>query len=314
MTVRPARSARSGYLLALSSAAVWSLTSPGISYLIETHGIDPLVVAFWRDALVAAACLAAIGIAVGLGRRAAPQISGGDWRGFLLTGIFSIGIYHALFATSIALNGAALGIVLIYLYPAFVTLGAALFFKEPIGLRQLAALALALTGCVLLVRAYDPAVLRVSWQGILIGIGSALTHAGYVLFSQRAVERHSPWLTLGMTMLFGALTLLIISGMIAGPAQIVSLGSGWTPLLVLIGLSLGPTLFGYALFTFSLRHLPGRIISVIMVVEAPIATLLAVLLLGERLEALQVAGIAAILAAAVLTSWNSPAATPVPAE
>jgi DME family drug/metabolite transporter len=314
MTVRPARSARTGYLLAISSATVWSMTSPGISYLIETHGIDPLVVAFWRDALVAAACLAAIGLAVAFGRRPAAQIDGGDWRGFLLTGIFSIGIYHALFTTSIALNGAALGIVLIYLYPAFVTLGATVLFKEPIGSRQLIALALALAGCVLLVRAYDPAVLRVSWLGILVGIGSALTHAGYVLFSQRAVERHSPWLTLGTTMLFGAVTLLLISSVIAGPAQIISLGNGWTPLLVLIGLSLGPTLFGYALFTFSLRHLPGRIVSVIMVVEAPIATLLAVLLLGERLEALQVAGIAAILAAAVLTSFNNPTAQAVPAE
>lgn len=311
MTVR---TARTGYLLAISSAAVWSLTSPGISYLIDTHGIAPLVVAFWRDVLVAAACLSAIMIAIALGRRTRPQLSRSDWSGFTLTGIFSIGIYHALFASSIALNGAALGIVLIYLYPAFVTLGAALIFREPIRPLQIIALLLALAGCVLLVRAYDPAVLRVSWLGILVGVGSALTHAGYVLFSQRAVERHSPWLTLGMTMLFGALTLALVSSLLIGPAQLVSLGNGWTPILVLIGLSLGPTLFGYALFTFSLRHLPGRIISVVMVIEAPIATLFAVLLLGERLDSIQIAGIAAILCAAVLASLTAQTAPEVPAE
>ena len=61
----------------------------------------------------------------------------------------SIGVYHALFVLSVALNGAALAIVLIYLYPAFVTLGARLFFKERLRIVQLVALALAVTGSAL---------------------------------------------------------------------------------------------------------------------------------------------------------------------
>lgn len=293
-------SPRTGYLLAVLAALAWAATSPGLSYLLENYPISSLTLAFWRDLFIAVACMAGIGVAGAVSGRGLPRLSGAELRGFALTGAISIGIYHALFVTSVALNGAAMAIVLIYLFPAFVTLGARLIFKEAIGAAQLAALGLAMVGCGLLVRVYDPAVLRVSWLGVLVGLASAITHAGYVLFNQRAVARHSPWLSLALTMSFGSLALAILAAAAGGPASLMQVGPGLTPWLIILGLSLGPTLVGYALFTTCLRHLPGRIASLIMVIEAPIATLAAVLLLGERLEAAQVAGMALILAAAVL--------------
>lgn len=292
-------SARLGILLCVAAAVVWSGTAPGISYLLG-QGITPLALAFWRDAIIAVACLAGIG-AFSLARgRALPRLSGAELRGFALMGAISVGLYHALFVTSIALNGAALGIVLIYLYPTFVTLGARLIFKEAIGPAHVMALALALVGCGLLVRIYDPAVLRVSWLGITVGVLSAVTHAGYVLFNQRAVTTHSPWLSLALTMSFGALFLLGLTLVAEGPASLAQVGGGWPAWLALLALALGPTLLGYALFTISLRHIPGRIASLIVVIEAPITTLAAILLLGEWIDPAQAVGMALILIAAVL--------------
>jgi drug/metabolite transporter, DME family len=152
------------------------------------------------------------------------------------------------------------------------------------------------------VRAYDPAVLQVSWLGALVGLSTGMAHAGYVLFSQRSVESHSPWTSLAYTMLFGSLALLALwlvgapgsATATAAPSLIGSVG-GLTPWLVLLGLALGPTLGGYALFTTALRYIPGRIASLVVVVEAPISVLLAMLLLGERLEWAQILGIALIL-------------------
>ena len=86
---------------------------------------------------------------------------------------------------------AQFGIVLIYTFPSFVTIGAWLLFGERPTRAQVAALVVSLAGCVLLARAYDPAVLRVSWLGLLVGLSTGLTHAGYVLFSQRSVPRRS---------------------------------------------------------------------------------------------------------------------------
>ncbi|MFV9507878.1 MAG: DMT family transporter [Oscillochloridaceae bacterium umkhey_bin13] len=214
-------SPKRGYLLAIAAALTWSATSPGLAFLIERYQVGALTLAFWRDAFIAIACLAGIGLVALFRGTGLPRLSRTDLRNFAIMGMISIGIYHALFVTSVALNGAALAIVLIYLYPTFVTLGAWLIFKEAISTRQIIALVLAVIGCALLVRIYDPAVLRVSWLGVLVGIASAITHAGYVLFNQRAVTRHSPWFSLALTMSFGTLTLFGLAAISQGPASLL---------------------------------------------------------------------------------------------
>lgn len=294
------RSSKRGYLLAIAAALTWSATSPGLAFLIERYQVGALTLAFWRDALIAVACLIGVALAALLRGQGLPKLRPADLRGFALMGMISIGIYHALFVSSVALNGAALAIVLIYLYPTFVTLGAWLIFKETITTRQMIALGLAVVGSALLVRIYDPAVLRVSWVGVLVGIASAITHAGYVLFNQRVVTRHSPWLSLALTMSFGTLTLFVLAAISQGPASLLAVGPGIEPWLIILALALGPTMIGYALFTTSLRHIPGKLASLIVVIEAPIATTVAVLFLGEMIELAQIIGMILILTAAVL--------------
>lgn len=295
-------STRTGYLLSIGAAVVWAATSPGIKYLLD-HRVPALAIAFWRDALIALACMVAL-LAV---KPLLLRVSLRELRGLAIVGAISVGFYHALWVTSVALNGAAVAVVLIYTFPTFVTLGAWLLFGERIRWPQIAALALALAGCALLVRAYDPAVLQVSWLGMLVGLGTGLSHAGYVLYSQRSVETKSPWTSLTYTMLFGALALLALWVALGSagitpqrPAEIVSSVGGVAPWLGLLALALGPTLGGYALFTISLRYLPGRVASLVVIVEAPVSVLMAVALLGERLEWPQICGIALILVAATL--------------
>jgi drug/metabolite transporter, DME family len=97
-------------------------------------------------------------------------------------------------------------------------------------------------------------------------------------------------------MLFGALALLAMNLTLA-PQQMFAVGNTALPWLVLLALALGPTLGGYALFTAALRYVPGRVASLIAVVEAPASTLLAVLFLGERLDWPQLLGLGLILGA-----------------
>lgn len=293
--MRGAPAARTGYTLSLSAALIWATTSIGIKYLLDHYGVSTLSIAFWRDAFIALACLAGLFV---LNPRLL-RVAARDLRGFALTGMISIGLYHALYVLSIALNGVAIATVLIYTYPAFVTLGARVFFRERLRWSQVAALVLALLGCMLLVRAYDPAVLRVSWVGVLVGIGTGMTHAGYVLSSQRAVRTYSPWTSLTYMMLFGAITLLAMV-LVFSPWQSLIVGRTAAPWLVLLALGLGPTLGGYALFTASLRHIPSPIASLLAVIEAPASTLMAVLLFHERLLWPQVFGMALVLLAVVL--------------
>ena len=296
------RELRTGYTLTILAAFVWASTSPAIKYLLDTLHVPALAIAFWRDAFIAAAC----GLVLLVVRPSLLRVSRRDLRGLALVGAVSIGIYHALWVFSVALNGAAVAVVLIYTFPTFVTIGAWLLFGERIRWPQVAALALALFGCALLVRAYDPVVLQVSWLGTLVGLATGITHAGYVLYSQRSVESRSPWTSMTYTMLFGAIMLLILwyGSAAFGATEALGVGSvaravgdTATPWLALLVLALGPTLGGYALFTLALRHIPGRLASLAVMIEAPVSVLLAVIFLGERLEWPQMLGIVLILGA-----------------
>jgi len=113
---------------------------------------------------------------------------------------------------------------------------------------------------------------------------------------QRSVASRSPWTTLTYTMLFGTLTLLALV-LVSGPQQLVAVPAEPAPWLILALLAIGPTLGGYALFTAALRYIPGGTAGLITVLEAPVATLIAVALLGERLEWPQVVGMALVLGA-----------------
>lgn len=296
------RELRTGYLLTILAAIVWSATSPTIKYVLDTLHVPALALAFWRDAFMAILC----GLVLLAVRPAMLVVSRRELGNLALVGAISIGIYHALWVFSVALNGAAVAVVLIYTFPTFVTIGAWLLFGERIRWPQIAALALALLGCALLVRAYDPAVLQVSWLGTLVGLATGLTHAGYVLYSQRSVESRSPWTSMTYTMLFGSIMLLILwygsaafgATEAVGAASVVrAVGATATPWLALLVLALGPTLGGYALFTLALRYIPGRLASLAVMIEAPVSVLLAVIFLGERLEWPQLLGIALILGA-----------------
>jgi DME family drug/metabolite transporter len=294
-------SARPGYVLCIVAAFIWATTSPGLGYVLHTYHTPALTLAFWRDVFIALTLVAGLGVASavrGKGLRWL-RVERGALRGMALAGVAGIGLQHALLTPSILLNGAALAIVLVYTYPTFVTLGARVFFGEPIGARQLAALGLSFVGCVLLARAYDPALLQVSWVGVLAGLGTGLAHAVYVLSSQRSVEQNSPWVSLTIPMVFGALTLLVIASVVQGPASLLAAGGGLDAWLWMAGVAL-PTLGGYSLFMLALRRIPGRVASLVVLIEAPVAAALSVLFLGERLDWPQLIGMALVLGAATL--------------
>lgn len=252
-----------------------------------------LAVAFWRDAMIAVF----LGT-LALFRPHILKVNRRELRSLAATGIISIGLYHALWVLSIALNGAAVAIVLIYTFPSFVTLGSWLLFGERPRRIQVGALFVALLGCALLARAYDPAALRLNWLGLLVGFSTGLAHAGYVLFSQRSVQTRSPWTSLTYTMAFGALALLVLS-LLNNPAELVAIGSDPIPWLLLLVLALGPTLGGYGFFTLALRYISGPTASLVAVSEAPAGALLAFLVLGERLDAPQLTGIMLIIGALI---------------
>ena len=72
---------------------------------------------------------------------------------------------------------------------------------------------------------------------------------------------------------------------------------GWG---VLFLLAAGPTVIGFGLYNLSLAYLPSSVANLISTLEPVFTTMIAYVLLDERLNGVQVAGSVMILAAVVL--------------
>ena len=301
-------SRRTGLILCTIAAVVWAGTAPGIKYLLDVYHVPGVTLAFWRDVFVT---IAVVGMLL-VRNRAALRVSRADFTPLALLGVVSIGIYHALWIWSVSLNGAAIAVVLIYLFPTFVTIGARFMFSELLRTVQVIGLLLSLIGMGLLVKLYDPEQIKLNWLGIVVGLTTAVLQAFYVLYTQKAVRTVNPWASLGITMATGSLTLLamliaapLVVGQAAAPG-IFAVGD-LTAWLILVALAIGPTLGGYALFNLSLQHIPASTGGLILVLEAPVASAIAILFLGEQLMALQYLGMALIFVSILLPTLTKKA-------
>lgn len=91
-----------GRTIALISAAVLSTTAVFIRHLTETYRIPALVLAFWRDGVVALTLLPVLGLWLPDRMRV-----GCHHLRYLLADGFVLAVFNALWTLSVALNGAA---------------------------------------------------------------------------------------------------------------------------------------------------------------------------------------------------------------
>lgn len=285
---RSSSPARTGILLALCASFAWSFTAPGIDYLL-TLGAPRLTVAFWRDVFAAMVLLP-----VAVWRWGIP--SRRELGRYAMAGGLFIGAYHALWVLSIARNGAAVAVVLVYTFPAWATLGAWMLWREQPTPGAIIGLVLAFAGCLLVVEAYDVNKLSLNWLGLVFGLGTGIAQAGYALFCQHALRTSNTWTTLAWTMTFGAVVLLFTQR----PDTILAISPSPWPWILLALLAVGPTLGGYIFYTLSLRSLRAGVAGTIVALEVPWTALWSALLLGRWLNVPQFVGLVCMLSGLVL--------------
>lgn len=302
-TQEPTTLAR-GYTIALVSAMVLSSTAIFIRYLTQTYQLPPLVLAFWRDLIV----IITLGLILAIFKPAQLRVKS-KFLGFLTLYGFVLALFNAFWTLSVAINGAAIATVLAYTSAGFTALLGRWFLKEPLGWIKVLAVVISLSGCLLASEALDLSAWLVNPVGILTGMVSGLAYALYSLMGRAASQRGiKPWTTLLYTFSFASLFLLMVNLLplpaLPGKALTFSdflwLGDqamGW---LVLFLLAAGPTLAGYGLYNVSLDYLPSSIANLVLTSELVFTTLIAYLVLGERLTPVQIAGSLLIIASVVL--------------
>jgi drug/metabolite transporter (DMT)-like permease len=298
-------------LPALLAGAVGIACAPIFVRLSEA---GPLATGFWRMSLALPVLLAAAawrrarqsrgagvaretsdaGGASGAHRAQGARRGRGDGRALLAAGLFFAGDL-ALWHLAIGYTSVANATLLPNLAPVFVTLGGWWLLRQRVSGRFLLALAVALAGVwTLLGDSAGQGGRRV--EGDLLGVGTAVFYAGYILCVADLRSRRST-VTILAAVCAAACVPLLAAALLAGEPLLPATPRGW---LVLVGLALVSQVAGQGLIAYALAHLPAAFSSLTLLLQPVCATLFAWWLLAESLGARQALGGAVVLAGVVL--------------
>lgn len=212
--------------------------------------------------------------------------SPGRW-GWLLTGLFNLGSTGFYMA---ALSYDKVGRVapIVFMFPALVAGIGWLLFRTPVARRLIVALVIGVTGTMLVLGEGigTPSKLL---AGVL-AVACAFTAASYFVFAARFSA--AGWIP-ALATIFGLGTLVYVPAAAAtGSGLPHGRGWLWLGLLVLLG-----TIAPYLMQVSAISAIGSAKAGVMAMIEPMVAVLLAVLVLGESMGALQAAGAALVLIA-----------------
>ena len=210
----------------------------------------------------------------------------------LMGGVGYVGQSLAYF-TALTLASAGLVALLLYLYPAIVTLLSALIFKERLTPLKLGAILLALAGTALTIGPTGSG----SALGMLLGIASAVIYSIYILVGSRIMPQTGVISSSTTVMIAAA---IVYGGIVAvqGPAFPVT-PLGWAAIAAIALIS---TVLAIVTFFAGLKRIGPSRASAISTFEPITSVILAALVLGESFNALQALGGCLILVAALICS------------
>jgi drug/metabolite transporter (DMT)-like permease len=187
--------------------------------------------------------------------------------------------------------------LLLYTFPAIVTVAAIVLGRAAPSRRTAGALALASLGLVLVVGgagsgALDPV-------GTLLGLTAAVCYATYILTSESVAGRVDPLLLSALVCTGAAFTLTLVGvgGGDLEPGALSAAGFGWLAALAVVS-----TVAAVGLFFAGLRRVGPTTASIISTAEPLTTVVLAWLVFGEVLGPAQLAGGALVLAGVLVLS------------
>lgn len=279
-------------LCVLSAAAFGAMGIFGKLAYDEGVGVwELLLVRFALAALVLGTVAALRSAMSAVGRRVV--VTG------LLMGCIGYATQSALYFLALERMDASLLSLLLYTFPAMVTLAAVLLGREPATPRRLVALGIASAGTALVLAgagtgALDP-------LATVLALGAAVTYTIYILTGDRVVADVSPLALSALVCAGATATFLVICLARGGPALGFG-GEGW---LWLGGIALVSTVGAIIMFFAGLARVGPSTAAILSTVEPVVTVALAAAAFGEVLTAVQLAGGALVLATVFVL--NAPA-------
>ncbi len=286
--VRTVRPTTAGAALCVLSAAGFG-TLGVFGRLASDAGASTTTTLAVRFALAALA-LAALAAARGVRPAALPPRAA---RRALALGGVGYSLQAGLFFAALARLDASLTAIVLYTYPAFVTLAALALGRASPDARTVGALVAASAGLALVL--LGPGTGAFDLAGAALALGASVTYTTYILVSD-GMTRSVPPLALAALVCAGAAATCTGAGLVSGT---LDLGLGAEAWLWLVLIALVSTVLPVTTFFAGLRRVGPPEAAILSTFEPPVTLALAAVALGERLAPVQLLGGALVLAAAV---------------
>ena len=275
-----------GVLIAVLSSAVGGTAAAVTRYLVGNA--DPLTLAILRWG-IGFACV--LPVALALGARW-PQRS--DWAGVALLGLIFYGLFTILYNIAISYTTAARASLALCTLPLQTMVVGALLGVEPLTLRKVSGVAIAMLGVFAALATGLAAAPDGAWRGELIMASAVLCMAFYNVRSRPYIVRSSALGFLAVGMGSGAAALIVV-GLLTGRLAVLE-GFGQSQWIAGLYLGVAGGAVAFILWVMALQRASPTRVANTMTVNPIAAALLAQQLVGEPITLNLVVGLVAVFA------------------
>ncbi len=294
-------SIKKGYIQVFIAGMFWGTTGLFME-LLAGAGAGNSLVSLLRVGTAAVIMLPVVWIHCGPG---AFRVSGKTLLMCAAMGFTAHTLFNICYTAAVDSVGIATAAVLLYASLIFVVILSRIFFKEPVTVHKVAALAVNLAGCFLTVTGGDPGVLSFMLFGTVMGLLAALSYSTVPIFGKITTGNTHPYVITFYNFLFG--TLFLLPFIAASPAS--DLRASGTILILGLGSGLVSAVIPYMLFMTGLsKPIEASKVNVIASMEVVVAALIGVNVFHESMNGWKLAGMAMVLCSILIMNLSpSPA-------
>lgn len=233
------------------------------------------------------------------------RVSRGDLARFAAMSVTGYGAASLCYAVANTMIGTPVTTVLLYTYPALVSVIGWLFLKERFPPRRIAAVLLTFAGCALAAGALGSNT-ALNYVGVLLGLSAGLGYAVFNVLSFRTMAR-TPRLTL-MAYVFGmsAVEMSVAAGVSGTLGSVAGWDlTAWGSIALMVAI---PTVAALLLYLGGIQRMGAAQAAVVSTLELPFAVIFASMAFPlQSLQLVQQIGAAVVLGGVVLAEWGAPA-------
>jgi drug/metabolite transporter (DMT)-like permease len=221
-----------------------------------------------------------------------------ELRRLLELGLFGVILNQLFFVVGLGRTSVAHAAIVASLMPIMVLLFASLLGQEHITLRKALGMTIAASGVLLIQLSKDQAS-GATLLGDFVLFLSIFTFAIYTVKSKEFTKRHSSLTPIAIAYVGGAVALAPMTIWMGWHFEFAKVSAaGWWGLVYM---ALFSAVIAYLIYYYALTYLPASRVSAVSYLQPVVATMFAVIVLGERISALLIVGGILVLSGVYVT-------------